>query len=110
MTAMTDRPSEPGVETLNRICRVDDLAELDRELEERHELGPAVLPRADHRRIHLTPALRELCEADFGGVDGRGGVDLSQLAGDLTPVLLRRVTQTVPHQMHDAGLHGRVGP
>src|SRR5439155_23868040 len=57
-----------------------------------------------------TPRDRELCEADLGRFDGRGGVDLSQFAGDLTPVFLRRVTQTVPHQVHDTGLHGRVGP
>src|SRR5207249_9864678 len=92
VSSMTDRPAEPGVQALDRVGRVDDLAELDRELEERHELAPGVLPRTDHRRIDLPPSDRELCESDLGGFDGRGGVDLSQLAGDLTPVFLRRVT------------------
>src|SRR6266571_3335416 len=75
---VTDRPSEPGVEALDRVGRVDDLAELDRELEERHELAPGVLRRTYDRRIDLAPGDRELCESDLGGLDRRGGVDLTQ--------------------------------
>ena len=37
---MAHRPTEPGVERLDRVRCVHDLSELDRELEERSELGP----------------------------------------------------------------------
>ncbi len=40
MASMPDCQPKPGVERLNRIRRVHDLSELDRELEERNELVP----------------------------------------------------------------------
>jgi hypothetical protein len=57
MTSVTDRAAKPGVEALDRICRVDDLPQLEGELEERHELLPRVLPTGDHRwgRAPSTP-------------------------------------------------------
>src|ERR1700729_2011881 len=51
MTAVTDCSAESSVQRLDRVCRVDDPAELDGELEQRNELLPCVLPGADHRGV-----------------------------------------------------------
>jgi len=109
MTAVADSPTESSVQRLNRVCRVDDPAELDGELEEWHELLPRILPGADHRWVERPPGLSELAEACFCGLDGRRCVDLSEALGDLPPVLLRGVAQTVAHEVHDTRLDGRVG-
>src|SRR3546814_6048548 len=61
--------------TLFRSRGVHDLAELGRELEERHELPPGSFPAGDHRGVAVTPGLRELVEVGLSGLHGRGGVD-----------------------------------
>ena len=48
--------------------------------------------------------------ASAGGLLGRGGVDQAQLGGHLFAVLVVDPAQRGPGQVHDAGLHQRVGP
>src|SRR3546814_465625 len=83
VASVADGSSEPRVEALDRVRGVHDPAELGRELEERHELPPGSFPAGDHRRVAVTPGLRELFEVSLSGLHGRGGVDRSHLAGGL---------------------------
>ncbi len=110
VASVTDRAAEPGVERLDRVGRVDDVAELLGELEERYELGPRPFPRQDHGRVLVGPFGRELRETSLSGRDGRCRVDGPQPFRDLAPVLLRRVPQRVAHEVHHACLHGDLGP
>ena len=80
---MADGAAEAGVQRLDRVGRIHELAELGREGEERDELFPDRLPCLDHRRVELLPLAGELGEARFGGLDGRGGVDLAHRRRDL---------------------------
>ena len=102
--------AESGVQGLDGVCRVDQLAQLDGEREERYELVPSPFPGGDHRRVALTPAVGELAETHRGSIHGWGGVDLAQLAAHRRPVLLRRVAQARADQVHDAQLDLRPGP
>ena len=92
---MADRSSEPGVEALDGVGRVDDPAQFGGELQERGELVPGLAPGSDHRGVGVLPVRSEGLEAGFGGGDGGGGVDLAHGSGDLSPVLLGRVAQAV---------------
>src|SRR5215210_7865542 len=55
MTSCFDRPAEPGVETLDRVSRIDHGPDLGMEAQERHELRPRVLPQLHDRRILRFP-------------------------------------------------------
>src|SRR6266852_2100260 len=57
------RATEASVQTLDRVRRVDDLADLGAVGKEGHELGPDVLPQLDDRRVALAPLASELGEA-----------------------------------------------
>jgi len=84
--------NRPGVDTF--IRGVHDGAQLDREVKERHELGPRPLPGVDHRPVTLGPSVGEL---------GRSGPRRPRRSGRCrspaspdTPApqcFLRRVTQ-----------------
>lgn len=87
------RSPEAGVEGFDRDGGVDDFADLDREVQERDELGPGVAPEFDHRRILGVPLVGERFELDLGDFWCRGGVDPSELGGGLLPVLAGGVTQ-----------------
>ena len=110
VSSVPDRSSEACVEALDGVGRVHDAAQLGWELEERDELVPRGLPRSDHGRVLLSPAVGELGEQGFGCRQRGGGVDLAHLAGDRRPVFLGDVAQRVANEVHDTGLHGRVGP
>ena len=51
--AVADGLAESGVERLDRVCRVNDLAQIDGEVEERDELVPSSLPSGDHRWVAI---------------------------------------------------------
>ena len=48
----------------DRVRRADDGADLVVEPQERHELGPGVLPKPDDRRVDVAPLAGELVESD----------------------------------------------
>jgi hypothetical protein len=73
--------------TDDRVRRAHDLADLDVDPEEGHELGPGVLPQAHDRRIELPPRVAELQEPFHRRGLGRGGVDRAQRLGDGVEVL-----------------------
>lgn len=102
---MTHGLPETGVQALDGVGRVDDWAQLDGEREERHEIIPRAFPGGDHRRVAITPVLRELGEAGGGRVDGGGGVGLAQLPTHRAPVLLGGVAQARADQVHHAQLY-----
>ena len=76
-----DCPPEPGVEPLDRVRRVNDLSELDRELEERNELIPRGLPRSDRCRVLPDPLLGEHGEPGLGRSDRRGRIFSAERSG-----------------------------
>ena len=84
------------------IRGADDRADLDVEAQERHELGPGVLPQLDDGRVAVLPLLGELGEPSPRGLHRRRGVDRFEVPGDLRPVLLRRVAETVAQQVDHA--------
>ena len=99
VASVTDRATESGVERLDRVCCVNDVAKLGGELEKRDELGPRAFPRSNHRRVLGLPFRSELFELCFGRRNGRCGVDLAEPTSDLTPMFLRRIPQTIANQM-----------
>ena len=98
---MTDGATEASVERLDRMRRVDDLAELERKLVKRNELVPDGSPRLNHCRTHLLPIVCELGEARLSSFDCRGGVDLAHRGGDPLPVLARGIAEAVSDHAHD---------
>jgi hypothetical protein len=70
--------AEPGINRFDRVCRADDGSYFPVKGQERHELGPGVLPEPDDRRVAFLPRAGELGEPverlGLGrrGVDGRG--------------------------------------
>lgn len=99
-----DRAPVAGVPRVDRVGRADDLSDLDVVVQERHELGPGVLPQRHDGPILATPGRGELGNAFLGGGFGRGGVDRPQVTGDLLPVLPAGVPEAVAQQMDDARL------
>jgi hypothetical protein len=89
-----DRLAYPGVHRLDRVRRVDHLADGGSEAQERHELRPRGLPQLDDRRILPLPRAGEVGKALEGGRLGRGGVDRLEVRGDRRPVPPRGVTET----------------
>lgn len=83
MAAAPRRGPEPRVQRFDPIGRVGQFPDLDREVEERDELAPAVAPRLDHRRISRFPPLGEVLEPGAGLGNGFGLVDLFEPSGDL---------------------------
>ena len=77
---------EAGVQALDSVGRVDDLADLGAVGEEGHELRPGGLPELDDRRVALAPLAGELGEAILRCLLGRRGVDGSQILRELVPV------------------------
>ena len=69
--------ADPGVDRLNGVRAADDLADLDVKVEERHELGPGVLPEPHDGRVAGAPGLAELQEAFQRSALGRRGVTVS---------------------------------
>jgi hypothetical protein len=108
--AGADGLADARVDAFDRVGRADDPTDLDVDLEERHELGPGVLPKPDDRRVPVAPFLLELQEPVLGGLRGRRGGDGRERAGDLVPVLASRVAERGPQEVHDAGLRHRLGP
>ena len=98
------------MEALDRVRRVDDLADLRVVGKEGHELGPGVSPQADDCRVALAPLAGELVEALPCCLLGLGGVDEPEIAGELVPVCFARVAEGVADQVEDAGLDDRAGP
>ncbi len=64
---MPHRPPKSGVQRLDRIGGVNNLADLGRKGEERRELVPGVFPGSDHCRILLSPVVTEVGEQVRGG-------------------------------------------
>src|SRR5919201_566778 len=62
-----------GVHALDRVRRIDDLADLRAVGQEGDEIGPGVFPQADDRRVAVAPLARELVEAVPRGLLGLGG-------------------------------------
>ena len=88
MAPMPHCPPESGVQRLNRIGGVNNLADLSREREKRGELVPSVLPRPDHCRTLLGPLVTERFQQIRSSSDRGGGVDRPHRFGDLRPVWL----------------------
>lgn len=57
-----DRPPVAGVEGLDGVGGADDAADLHVVVQERHELGPRVLPQPGDRRLLPAPLAGELGE------------------------------------------------
>lgn len=110
VAARADRTTEASVQALDRVGRVNDFADLGAVGEERHELGPGVLPELDDRRVALAPLAGELVERASSGGFGRRAVHRSQVLGELGPVGLARVPEAVADQMQHAGLNDRLRP
>src|SRR6266581_4248499 len=83
----------------DRVGRADDGADLAVEGQERHELGPGVLPQPDDRRVLLFPGAAELGERVEGGGLGGGGVDRLEVFGELAPVALAGVAEAVAQKV-----------
>ena len=105
VTAGANGPAETSIQVLDRVRRSQDLADLDVVVQERHELGPSIAPEPNHRRVGLAPLLSELLGYSLGS---RGFVDRFQVRGDLGPVLLGRVAETVAQQVGETGLDLRL--
>jgi hypothetical protein len=71
----------------NFIRGADHFADLDVVVQERHELAPRVLPQLGDGRVEPAPFVGELAEPGPSFGFGGGGVDRSQIPGDLVPVL-----------------------
>src|SRR4029077_15490663 len=99
VTASTHAAAHPCVHALDRVRRIDDLTDLGVVGQKRNELRPRVLPQADDRGVALAPFAGELVEALPRGLLGRCGVDGTEIAGELVPVLLARVAKRVSHEM-----------
>jgi hypothetical protein len=74
-TAVLGDFAQLEVYRLDRVGGVDDLGQLDRIVQERHEFRPGIAPHIDRTRILLTELLVELFEREFGSVDSGSAVD-----------------------------------
>jgi hypothetical protein len=95
MPAGVHSSADPGVDALDRVCRVDHGPDLGVEAEEGDELGPCVLPQLDDGGVAGFPHAGEVGEAFQRGGLGGGGVDRFEVFGDGGPVPPRRVTEGV---------------
>src|SRR3974390_1869308 len=101
--------SHRGVQTLDCVGRVDDLANLSRKAEERYDRFPVASPALRDCRIFAAPGtLIKSLEVRGGGLGIGRSVDRSKLAGDLLTFLPRGKLHRIADQMHDAGLHDGV--
>ncbi len=102
--------ADPRVDALDRVRAADDLAYLDVEGEEGHELGPGVRPQLHDRRILLAPHFLELQEPLRRRVLTGCRVDGLESLGDLVPVLAGRVSERVPQQVNHTRLDNCARP
>jgi RNA-directed DNA polymerase len=99
-----------GVEGFDRVGRADHAADLGVPVKERGELGPGVAPEPPDRRVLRGPFGLEFPEPFTGCRLRRGGVYRLEAAGELVPVLARRVAESVADQMDHARLDGGLLP
>src|SRR5690606_11805090 len=83
----SDRAAVARVEGLDRVRRADDPADLDVPVEERHELGPGVLPELRDCWILPTPLRVELLEPLTSGRFSRSRIDRPEVLAHLFPVV-----------------------
>ena len=70
-------------------------------VQERHELGPCVLPQPHDGGTLLSPVLGGRAEPFLGICLGDGGVDGAQVPSHLAPIGLRREPKRVTDQMRN---------
>ena len=114
MPLVADRLADLAVQALDRVGRVDDLADLRREREERNHLLPLAAPAGDDRWVLLAPgAFLEHAKGGRGGLGAGRRVDRLQILRDCFALLPGRELHRVADQVDDAGLddgirkHGR---
>lgn len=98
-----------AVDRLNRIGRVDRLADRRRVVEQRDQVVPLQTPLLDNRRILRPPHFSETFQFLFRLRHRRRLVDPLEVGRHRTAVLVGDVLQRRPHQVHDAQLHLRLG-
>ena len=67
MTPGLGRFADPGVHALDGVRGVNHLAHIGVETQERHELGPGVLPQAHNGRVLGLPPPGEIGQVELGG-------------------------------------------
>ena len=101
----SDRPPQLGIQTLNRICGVDDPTDIVWEGEERDDFRPVSPPGLGDGRVFLTPwTFGKVVEGDPAGIGVLGFVDLLQRCRDRLAIFVRDEGQRMADQMDDAGL------
>ena len=97
-----------AVDRLDRVGRVDRLADRRRIVEQRDDVRPLHPPHLADRRILRVPGLSKLLQRLLGLDHRRRRIDLLQVARHRLAVLVAHVTQRGANQMHDAQLHARL--
>ena len=101
-------PAETSIQALDHVRRAQDLGDLDAVVQGRHGLGPGTAPEPDSRRVGLAPLLSDLLGRSLGSLHSRICVDRFQVRGDLRPLLLGHVAETVAQQVSETGLDLRL--
>src|SRR4051794_16301806 len=109
VAAGLDRLADLAVQALDRVGGVDGASELVGQREERGHVLPTGAPGTDGGRIPLAPLGVEALELGERRLGVRGGVDRAQRRDDLALVAVVDVAQRGADQVHDAGLHPRLG-
>jgi len=110
MPARIHRTTITRIQRLNRIRRTNNLANLNIPRKKRNELFPRPLPQTNDRRILTPPFLGELAEPLFRRIGRRRRINRLDIFGDLVPVLPTRIPESIPQQVNNTRLHGRVFP
>ena len=109
MPAGLDRLADLAVHRLDRVGRVDDLAQVLGQRQKRDDVLPAGPPTVGDHRVAGAPFLveaLELCERGFGV---GGAVDRPQVLGQRPAVLVADVAHRGSDLVNDAGLHPGLG-
>ena len=101
VASILDDLAELEVQALDRVGRVDDLAEFGWEGQKRDEPLPRVLPGRDRGRVAFPEVgLGKSEQLGLCGLDGGDGVDRAQRRGDLLAVGVGDEPHRRPDQVH----------